>query len=67
MGLSQVTLTTIEVEELGNTALEVGTVTGTVSGENGDSIEMTGKYIVIWKKNGEGQWHLQRDIWNFDA
>lgn len=67
MGLGNVTLTTLEVEEFGDTASEVGTVTGTVPGEDGNPIELTGKYIVLWKKNGEGYWRLHRDIWNFDA
>ena len=67
MGLENVTLTTVEVEEFGDTASEVGTVSGTVPGEDGTPIELAGKYIVIWKKNGEGDWRLHRDIWNFDA
>ena len=67
MGLSDVKLTTLEVEEFGNVATEVGTVTGTIPGEDGGSQSLTGKYIVLWQQGDDGTWRLHRDIWNFDA
>lgn len=67
MDLADVVLTTQEVEELGDTATEVGAVSGTLPGEGGARTPLTGKYIVLWKKGADGTWRLHRDIWNFDA
>jgi uncharacterized protein (TIGR02246 family) len=59
-GMTTLTLTTVEVEAHGDTATEVGTWTW--KGKDGATVD-SGKYIVIWKKEG-GQWRLHRDIWN---
>ncbi len=67
MGLADVALSTVEVEEFGDSATAVGTVTATLPGESGDRMTLTGKYIVLWKKGADGAWRLHRDIWNFDA
>ena len=60
-GLTDVALETVEVEEVGDTATEVGVVTAKM----GDTA-LTGKYVVIWKREA-GVWKLHRDIFNFDA
>jgi uncharacterized protein (TIGR02246 family) len=67
MGLSNAVLTTVEVEEFGNSATEVGTVTATLPGNDERPKALIGKYIVIWEKVADGRWCLHRDIWNFDA
>ncbi len=59
-GVAKATLTSDEVEGLGDTAYEVGRYAmydadGKMLGE--------GKYIVIWKRTDAG-WSLHRDIWN---
>ncbi len=59
-GIKQAKLETLEVEGVGNTLYEVGKYTLTV--ENGD-IADSGKYLVIWKKEGD-KWKLHRDIFN---
>ena len=59
-GVKGVKLTVVEAESHGGTAHEVGTYVFT--GEGGKTLD-TGKYIVIWKRDG-GQWKLHRDIWN---
>lgn len=60
-GIKEVKLTVVEVEAHGgDTAHEVGTYA--LVGEGGKTID-TGKYIVVWKRQG-GQWKLHRDIWN---
>ncbi len=60
MGLKSVALEIIELEELGDTAVEIGRYTlGDGSGQELDS----GKYLITWKQDGE-QWKLHRDIWN---
>jgi uncharacterized protein (TIGR02246 family) len=67
MGLSNAVLTTVEVEEFGNSAAEVGTVKATLPVGNEGPKALIGKYVVIWKKGAGGRWCLHRDIWNFDA
>ncbi len=59
-GLTDLTLTTQEVEAHGDTAHEVGT--WTLRGKDGSAVD-NGRYIVIWKNEG-GKWLLHRDIWN---
>jgi ketosteroid isomerase-like protein len=61
MGAPDLKLETQEVEELGDTAWELGTYRMKAAG-NTD----TGKYIVIWKRQG-GVWKLHADIWNSDS
>ena len=45
----------------------VGVPIGLVGGYLRGKTDLVGKYIVIWKKGGDGNWRLHRDIWNFDA
>ena len=60
MGIATARLETVELEDHGDTAIEVGRYTlGKADGEVADE----GKYIVIWK-NQAGTWKLHRDIWN---
>lgn len=60
MGIKEVKLETDEVEDHGDTAIEVSTFA--LMGEGGQVLDK-GKYIVIWKHE-EGQWKLHRDIFN---
>lgn len=60
MGIKAATLESVEVEDHGDTAIEVGTYT--LHGDEGQQVDK-GKYIVIWKQE-EGQWKLHRDIFN---
>lgn len=59
-GIKQVKLETVELEDHGETAVEVGKYTLLAEG---GQIADTGKYIVVWK-NDKGTWKLHRDIWN---
>lgn len=60
-GLSDVSIVATTVDVTGDSSVTVGTL----SGKMGDAA-LTGKYIVIGRKTGEG-WKIHRDIWNFDA
>ena len=60
-GLCDVDITASSVDITGNSSVSVGIL----SGKMGDAA-LTGKYIVIGKKTGDG-WKIQQDIWNFDA
>ena len=66
MGLKEAKLDIVEVESAGNLAYEISRFA--LSGEQpgGESIKLTGKYVVVWK-NQDGVWKLHVDIWNADA
>lgn len=60
MGIASAKLETVEIEDQGDTAIEVGRYTlGTADGGVADE----GKYLVVWKSEN-GTWKLHRDIWN---
>ena len=59
-GIRSARLETVEIEDHGDTAIEVGRYT--LAGE-GDQVLDRGKYVVWWKNEG-GDWKLHRDIWN---
>ncbi|MCU1288284.1 MAG: hypothetical protein JWN60_513 [Acidobacteria bacterium] len=65
-GIKAARLETVEVESEGNLASEIGRFVLTVQPHGGESTEMTGKYLVVWKKQ-DGAWKLHIDIWNTDA
>lgn len=67
MGLTDIALDPLEVEEVGDTAIEIGRVTGALKPANGGATQLAGKYLVIWKRGPDQTWRLHRDIWNFDA
>lgn len=59
MSVKSATFNTLDVISSGDLAVEVGTA----------RIETTGgvasiKYVVAWKRGGDGRWRLHRDIWN---
>ena len=58
-GINGIRLESTEIEGMGDVAFEVGKYTLSVDQQVVDN----GKYIVIWKKDGE-QWKLHRDIFN---
>ena len=60
LGIAAIILDSVEVDVIGETAVEVGHYT--LSGSNANVIDQ-GKYIVVWKDVG-GVWKLHRDIWN---
>lgn len=60
MGIQEALLEIVEVEQHGDTAIEVPTFT--LKGEGGAVLDR-GKYIVIWRQRGE-QWMLDRDIFD---
>ena len=60
MGIKRVKLDSKDVEELADTAIELGNYT--LFGANGQQLDQ-GKYLVVWKEQ-MGQWKLYQDIWN---
>ena len=62
-GVTDVTVRTIDVVASGNLASETGEYALDVPGKDGKTVHVSGKYVVVWKRNG-GVWQLYRDIWN---
>jgi uncharacterized protein (TIGR02246 family) len=60
MGVKEAELSTIEVEGLGDTAIEISQFT--LYGAESQLVDK-GKYIVVWKRE-DGGWKLHRDIFN---
>ncbi len=59
-GVKRSKVTTMSLDELGDTAIEIGHYT--MFGANEQQLD-EGKLLVVWKKQ-DGQWRLHRDIWN---
>lgn len=59
LGVKGAQFTTIDVTSSGDMAVEVGTVR--LELEAGAVVV---KYVVAWKRGGDGVWRLHRDIWN---
>ena len=66
MGVPTLTLSTVEVTELGDTAYEVGAYTMKLQPAGADLVNDSGKYVVIWKRQSDSSWKLAVDIWNSD-
>lgn len=66
-GVRDVAVITQEVDEFGDVANDVGTISATAPSDDGGRVQLAGKYLVVWKRGGDGTWRLHRDIWNFDA
>ncbi len=60
MGVKEIKLDIVELDEQGDTAIEISNFT--LYDEQGQEVNQ-GKYIVIWKLQN-GQWKLHRDIFN---
>jgi len=65
-GVTDLALTSTEVEQSGKLALETGSFSLKVPGKDGKPMDVNGKYVVAWKKARDGSWLLFRDIWNAD-
>lgn len=53
----------IAIEVMGNTAIDHGNYYGSSINKEGTTSNWGGKYIIIWKKEGE-EWKIEKDIWN---
>lgn len=62
-GVTNVTVRTVDVVASGNLASETGEYALDVPGKDGKLAHVSGKYVVVWKRNGR-VWQLYRDIWN---
>jgi len=66
LGIPTLTLSTVDVTELGDTAYEVGNYTMKLQPPGAAPVDDNGKYVVVWKRQTDGAWKLAVDIWNTD-
>ncbi len=59
-------VTEVEVARAGDLGYVVGTYEITVDDAEGNPATDRGKWIVIWKKQPDGNWRVVEDIWNSD-
>ena len=62
MGIRGVALRTVDLQPMGDGAVEVGEATLTLA----SGAEAAAKYVVAWRHE-EGRWRWHVDIWNMDA
>lgn len=58
--------TRVEVARSGDLAAEYGIFSATMNDKKGKPVMLTEKYVVTWKKQGDGKWKAIADIWNTD-
>ena len=63
MGIKDGKLETLEIEARDDLAYEMGRFELTMQMENIESTTLTGKYVVVWKVEGDA-WRMHVDIWN---
>lgn len=61
LGITAVTLETVDLQPLGDGAYEVGRGVLTVGGGQ----QVAAKYVVIWRQE-DGRWRWHVDIWNME-
>ncbi len=62
----QIKIVTVKVEaaKSGDIAYETGSFEESYKGPKGKPVNATGKYVVVWKKQADGQWKAIADIFN---
>ena len=63
-GLKEMSFVSVDVIVSGIYAIETGDYVWTSEDRNGASETGNGKYLVVWKRDSDGIWKLQIDIYN---
>jgi uncharacterized protein (TIGR02246 family) len=66
VSFSDMKLTTQTVDVAGDYAIETGTIQMTITPKGGKPVPDKGKYVTVWKKEGNA-WKVSQDIFNSDA
>lgn len=64
MGIKDAALKTVEVRGGRNQVYEIGTYTMSIQAQGQAEVKDSGKYVVVWRRQQDGPWMLQVDIWN---
>jgi len=60
----KIATTKIEAARSGDMAYETGTFEESFKDPKGKPVSISGKYVVVWKKQANGQWKAFADIFN---
>ena len=66
MKVTALKLSTQDVVTSGDVAIETGTYDQTLQPKTGKAIHDVGKYVAVWRKQGDGNWRITRLIYNSD-
>ncbi|MFQ5927047.1 MAG: YybH family protein [Terriglobia bacterium] len=58
--------TQVEVSRAGDLGYTLGTYELTLNDAEGNPVTERGKYVTVWKKQGDGSWKVVADIFNAD-
>ena len=67
MGMKSVALRTLNLEDKGDTAIQIGAADAVIQPEGGQPMKASAKFIVIWKRQADGSWKWAVDCFNWDA
>ena len=65
--LASLETTDVTISHHGDLAYEAGKIVETMKDRKGKATTITGKYLVVWKKQADGKWKAVADIWNLDS
>ena len=57
-------VTAEEIKIIGDEAYDYGYYEGTTLKADGSESSWKGKYVIVWKEVGPGDWKMYLDIWN---
>ena len=66
-GVSGAEMRTLQLEEVGDTLVEVGEYTMGVDPPEGEPFEDVGKYLVIHRRQDDGKWAMWIDMFHSDS
>jgi uncharacterized protein (TIGR02246 family) len=67
MGIKSVSLTTVNLDEQGDTAIDTGAAVAVIQPPGAQSMEASAKFVVIWRRQADGSWKMAVDCFNWDA
>ena len=66
-GMRDISFELVQIEFSGDLAYEVGAYRLNMQPEGGPAIADVGKYVVVFKRQGDGSWMIAADIFNSDS
>ena len=66
-GASDAQIRSVEVNNVGDTAYEIGAFEANLPSPQGGTVRSQGKYVVVWKRQSDGGIKIQVDIFNTNS